>query len=200
MDTAFHFMPPGWSVDFRDGQYRAVWPTVQQGKGRGFEPSPTEMSEVQRDIGKLRPAGKKNKFLRRHGRGATSGGVCVALTYKAMMPEGMDVRVTPLVKEAEGDLPEVVSSRNAGRAPSSDSDDKVSVDSDVAGVASLAVAEVASSADFAGVAPPADLAGAYPADLAGAFPADLAKMAFPAIAGVASPVIPAVMAVRPLLE
>ena len=25
MDTAFPFLPPRWSVDFRDGQYRAVW-------------------------------------------------------------------------------------------------------------------------------------------------------------------------------
>ena len=35
--------------------------------------------------------------------------------------------MTPLVKDAEGDLPEVVLSRIAGRAPSSDSDDEVSV-------------------------------------------------------------------------
>ena len=31
VDTAFPFLPPGWSVEFRDGQYRAMWPTVQQG-------------------------------------------------------------------------------------------------------------------------------------------------------------------------
>ena len=29
VDNAYPFLPPGWSVDFRDGQYRAVWPTVQ---------------------------------------------------------------------------------------------------------------------------------------------------------------------------
>ena len=43
----------------------------------------------------------------------------------------------------------------------------------IAGVATLAVAEVASSADFAGAASPADLAG----------------MAFPAIAGMGIPVV-----------
>ena len=53
----------------------------------------------------------------------------------------------------------------------------------------LAVAEVASSADFAGVASPVDLAGSFPTDLAGAFPRDLAGMAFPAVAGVASPAV-----------
>ena len=26
VDTSFPFLPPGWSVDIRDGQYRAVWP------------------------------------------------------------------------------------------------------------------------------------------------------------------------------
>ena len=29
----------------------------------------------------------------------------MAFTSKAMMPEGVEVRVTPLVKDAEGDLP-----------------------------------------------------------------------------------------------
>ena len=32
MDTAFPFLPPGWSVDFRDGQYREVWPTDRPGR------------------------------------------------------------------------------------------------------------------------------------------------------------------------
>ena len=32
MDTAFPFLPPGWSVDFRDGQYRAVWPRESPGR------------------------------------------------------------------------------------------------------------------------------------------------------------------------
>ena len=40
----------------------------------------------------------------------------------------------------------------------------------------LTVAEVASSADFAGVASLADLAGAFLTDLAGSSPADLAGM------------------------
>ena len=31
-DTAFSFLPPGWSVDFRDGQYRAVWPKESPGR------------------------------------------------------------------------------------------------------------------------------------------------------------------------
>ena len=57
---------------------------------------------------KMRPAGKKNRFQRRPERRATSGGVSVALTSKAMMPEGVDVRATPLVKDAEGDRPQVV--------------------------------------------------------------------------------------------
>ena len=26
VDTSFSFLPRGWSVDIRDGQYRAVWP------------------------------------------------------------------------------------------------------------------------------------------------------------------------------
>ena len=128
------------------------------------------------------------------GRCATPEGVRVALTYKAMMPEGVNVRVMPLMRDAEGDITEVVSSRIAEKAPSSDGDDAVSVDSDVPGATPLAVAEVASSADFAGVASPADLAGAFLADLAGASPADLAEMAFPAVAGVASPAVLAGMA------
>ena len=32
MDTAFPFLPPGWAVDFRDGQYRAVWPRESPGR------------------------------------------------------------------------------------------------------------------------------------------------------------------------
>ena len=32
MDTAFPLLPPGWSVDFRDGQYRAVWPRELPGR------------------------------------------------------------------------------------------------------------------------------------------------------------------------
>ena len=59
----------------------------------------------------------------------------------------------------------------------------------------LAIAEVASSTDFAGAASPAAHAGAFLADLAGAFPADLAGMAFPAVAGVVSPAVLAGMAV-----
>ena len=35
------------------------------------------------------------------------------LASKATMPEGVDVWVTPLVRDAEGDLPEVVLSRIA---------------------------------------------------------------------------------------
>ena len=77
-------------------------------------PSQTERSEVQEDIGKMRPAGKKNRFQWMPGCGATSGGVSVALTSKVMMPEGVDVRATPLVKDAEGNRPEVVLSRIAG--------------------------------------------------------------------------------------
>ena len=42
----------------------------------------TEISEVQGDLGKMRPAVKNKTFPRRPGRGATSGGVCVALTSK----------------------------------------------------------------------------------------------------------------------
>ena len=59
--------------------------------------------------------------------------------------------------------------------------------SDVAGAASLAVAEVASSADTAGVTSSADLAGmSFPAVAGVASPADLAGMSLPAIVGVAS--------------
>ena len=52
----------------------------------------------------------------------------MTLTSKAMMPAGGDVRVMPLARDTEGDLPEVVSSRIAEKAPSSDDDDEVSVD------------------------------------------------------------------------
>ena len=51
--------------------------------GRGFVPLPTEISEVQGDLGKMRPTGKNKKFPRRPGRGATPGGVRVALTSEA---------------------------------------------------------------------------------------------------------------------
>ena len=121
------------------------------------------------------------KFQRRPGRGAISGGFGVNLTSKTMMPEGVDVRATTRGKDAEGDHPEVVLSMIAGGAPSSTSDDEGLVDSDVTGAVSLVVAEVASSADFAGVASPANLSGAFLADLAGT--------AFPAVAGVASPAV-----------
>ena len=172
--------------------------------GRGFVPSPTDNSEVQDDIGKMRPAGKPIKFLRRPGRRATSGGVSVNLTSKTVMPEGMDVRATARGKDAEGDRPDVVLSMIAGEAPSLTSADESSVDSVVTGAESLVVAEAASSADFAGVASPADLAGVFPADLAGtvfpavagvASPAVLAGMVVPAVAGVASPAVLAGMAV-----
>ena len=65
----------------------------------------------------------------------------------------------------------------------------------MAGVAPLAVAEVTSSADFAGVASPADLAGVFPAVAGVASPAVLAGIAVPAVAGVTSPAVLAGMAV-----
>ena len=34
VDTSFPFLPQGWSVDVRDGQYRAVWP----GGARAWSP------------------------------------------------------------------------------------------------------------------------------------------------------------------
>ena len=42
VDTAFPFLPPGWLVDFRQGQYRVMWPTVQQGNAdwSGWEGQP----------------------------------------------------------------------------------------------------------------------------------------------------------------
>ena len=43
----------------------------------------------------------------------------MAPTSKVMMPEGVDVRVMPLVRDAEGHLREVVSWRIADKAPSS---------------------------------------------------------------------------------
>ena len=59
----------------------------------------------------------------------------------------------------------------------------------MARVASLAVAEVASSADFAGVTSPADLVWiALPAITKTVSQANLTRMAFPIVAGVASPV------------
>ena len=101
----------------------------------------------------------------------------------------------------DGVFPEVVSSKVVGRAPLTDGGDNVMIDSVevsplsmtrgglasvMAGAASLAVAEVASSADFAGVASPADLAGmALPAVAGAVSPADLAGMAIPAVAGLA---------------
>ena len=75
----------------------------------------------------------------------------------------------------------------------------------VAGVASLAVAEVASSANLAGATSSADLAGmTFPAVAGETSLADFAGMAFPAIAGVSSPAdlagmaLPAVAGVVPL--
>ena len=32
MDTVFPFLPPGWSVDFRNGQYMTVWPGGSVGR------------------------------------------------------------------------------------------------------------------------------------------------------------------------
>ena len=52
--------------------------------------SPTKSSGVQGDIGRMRPTGKSRKFPRGPGRGATPGGVHVALTSKAVMPAGRD--------------------------------------------------------------------------------------------------------------
>ena len=46
-------------------------------------PSPNERSEVQEDIGKMRAAGKKNRFQRRPGRGDTSGGLVWCLFLRS---------------------------------------------------------------------------------------------------------------------
>ena len=77
----------------------------------------------------------------------------------------------------------------------------------VAGAVPLTVAEVASSADFAGVASSANFAGmAFPAIAGVASPADLAGMAFPAVVGLTSPAelagmaLPAVTGVAPPAE
>ena len=94
---------------------------IQIISGREFVPSPTNNSEVQEDIGKVRLAGTMIKFQKRPGRGATSGGVGVDLTSKTVMPEGMDVRSTARGKDAEGDRLEVVLSMIAGGASSSTS-------------------------------------------------------------------------------
>ena len=42
---------------------------IRNVSGRGFVPSPTEISEVQGDLGKMRPAGENKKFLRRPASG-----------------------------------------------------------------------------------------------------------------------------------
>ena len=140
---------------------------------RGFVPSPTERSEVQEDIGKMRPAGEMNKFQKRPGRGATSGGVSVVLASNAVMPEGVDVRV--LSRIAGG-----------GGGGSSTSDDEGSVDSDVWPLRRPRPTLLGwLSADLAG-AFPADLAGAYPAVAGVASPAVLAGMSVPAVAGASS--------------
>ena len=106
VDTAYPLLRLGWSVFFRDGQYRAVWPTVQPGNAdlsgregpppgsvihlvllsppqparrslrpvevavkdiqivseKGFVPSPTEISGVQGDLGRMRPPEKAESF------------------------------------------------------------------------------------------------------------------------------------------
>ena len=128
--------------------------------------------------------------------------------------------MTPLVDNGDGLFLEVMSSKCAGRALLIDGGvddmfDSVEVSplamtrgglsSVIAGVASLAVAEVASSADFDGTVSPADLAGmALPAVAGPASLANPAGMEFPTIAGVASPAnfagiaIPAVAGPAPL--
>ena len=164
---------------------------------RGFVPSPIENSDIQNDIGKMRPVGKLIKFPRRPGCRVTSGRVSVNPTSKTVMPEGVDVRATARGKDAVGDSPDVVLSMIAGRVPWLTSADESSV------------AEAASSADFAGVASPSNLAGVFRADLAGtafravagvASAAFLTGMAVPAIAGVASPAVLAGMEVPAVAE
>ena len=94
-------------------------------------PSPIDNSEVQDDIGKMRPAENLIRFQRRPGRGVTNGRVSVNLTSKTVMPEGVEVWATAQGKDAVGDSPDVVLSMIAGGAPSLTSADESAVDSDV---------------------------------------------------------------------
>ena len=51
----FSFLPLGWSVDFREGQYRVMWPTVQQGNtdwsGREVQPPVSSKISSSTDLG-----------------------------------------------------------------------------------------------------------------------------------------------------
>ena len=109
----------------------------------------------------MRPAGKPTKFQRRPGCRVTSGRVSVNRTSKTVMPEVVEVQVMAQGMNAVGDRPDVVLSMIAGGAPSLTSADESSGDSDVTGAVSPVVAEVASPADFAGVASLVNLAGVF---------------------------------------
>ena len=67
-----------------------------------------------------------------------SGGIAVALNPPAMVPENVDVSVTPLMGDVGSVLPNVVSPMVAERAPLADHVDKVLIDS--VGVSPLAAA------------------------------------------------------------
>ena len=107
----------------------------------GLVPSPTEVSEVRRDMGQMRPAGQ-GKGLRGGPdvllNNEMSGGVAVALNPPAMVPENVDVSVTPLMGDVGSVLPNVVSPMVAERAPLADRFDKVLINS--VGVSPLAAA------------------------------------------------------------
>ena len=134
----------------------------------GFVPAPTEAFDSRRDMWRMRPAGQGKKSQGRPGRGVglkhdLDGGIAVSLTPPAVLPEDIDVSMTPLVGDVGSVLPDVVSPIVAAGAPLADCWGGVSsrpcwdgvpgmAFPAVAGVASLAVVEVASSTDLMVVA------------------------------------------------
>ena len=106
---------------------------------RGLVPSPTEVSEVR----KCGPLDREQRSQRRPGRGLRlnnemTGGVAVVLNPPAMVPEDVDVSVTPLVGDVGSILLDVVSLMVAEGVPLADHVDKVLIDS--VGVSPLAMA------------------------------------------------------------
>ena len=74
VDTSFPFLPQGWSVEVRDGQYRAVWPggvRVWSGEGwSGREDQPPGLSVIRE---RLTPA-EKSVVLEEIGHVAAASG------------------------------------------------------------------------------------------------------------------------------
>ena len=98
----------------------------------GLVPSPTEVSEVRRDMGQMPPAGQ--------GKGLRGGPDVLwrSIPRQWCLPTWMLLSVTPLMGDVGSVLPNVVSPMVAEGAPLADRVDKVLIDS--VGVSPLATA------------------------------------------------------------